>query len=366
MNESGHWILGALAAAMLAACGDVPIYVEVETSELAEASIECGGWQLLESGTSASFRGLDAVDDNVVWVSGTGGTWGRTLDGGATWQMRTVPGAEELDFRDVDAFDADVAYLMSAGPGAASRIYKTVDGGDSWQLQHTNRSPQGFFDGMAFWTADHGLVYGDPVDGFFTVLATEDGGATWTRVPAEAMPPSLEGEAGFAASGSGLAVIDGGHAWFGTGGPEARVFRSTDYGKSWTVVSTPMRGGAGSSGIFSLDFRDALHGVAVGGDYTESDETTANAARTIDGGVTWELIEASPPSGYRSGVAYAPGSSTPTWIAVGTSGSDRSVDDGASWSALGTENLNSVRFTDSECGGWAAGPDGRIARIRAP
>jgi photosystem II stability/assembly factor-like uncharacterized protein len=366
MSGPARWIRIAAVAAAVAGCGaeTVPVVESgpaPQDRQPAAPAVECGGWQPLPSGSSASFRGLDAIDDEVVWVSGTGGTWGRTVDGGATWRMDAITGAEELDFRDVDAFGADVAYLMSAGPGELSRIYKTVDGGASWQLQHTNRRPEGFFDGMAFWDAGRGLVYGDPVDGYFTVLATADGGATWTPVPAESLPPALEGEAGFAASGSGLAVAADGRAWFGTGGPAARVFRSTDHGRTWAVSPTPVRSGAGSSGIFSLDFREAVHGVAVGGDYTRPGEATANAARTADGGVTWEVLHDSPPAGYRSGVAWAPDGRS--LIAVGTSGSDRSEDDGATWSAFDTVGYHSVRFGSSPCSGWAAGPEGRIARL---
>ncbi len=366
-----------LLASLAAGCGREPVPEAAPSptpppAPVAEApSFPCRAWQRSGGGTTASFRGLSAVSDDVVWVSGTGGTWGRTTDGGETWTMRLVPGAEELDFRDVDAVGDRTAYLMSAGPGDASRIYKTTDGGESWMLQLTNPSPEGFWDGMAFWDAERGLVYGDPVDGRMVVLATDDGGATWNRVPEAGMPPAQDGEAGFAASGSGLAVADGGHAWFGTGGPAARVFRSADHGASWTVVETPMLFGESSTGIFSLSFADALHGVAVGGDYTEPEAIAGNAAWTRDGGLTWQAA-GSPPAGFRSSVAHAPGTGGRVWIAVGTSGSDFSLDGGETWTPLGTErhpgggqteNLNAVRFGGSACAAWAAGPDGRLARL---
>lgn len=180
----------------------------------------------------------------------------------------------------------------------------------------------------------------------------------------EDLPPAFDGEAGFAASGSGVAVQPGGHAWFDTGGPEARVFRSSDFGRTWTVASTPIRSGAGSSGIFSLAFRDSLHGVAVGGDYTLPEETAGNAARTSDGGLTRTLIESATPAGFRSAVAYLPGAAGTMLVAAGTSGSDYSLDDGETWSSLGTEVHNSLSFAGSPCDGWTAGPEGRIARLR--
>ncbi len=371
MKTSQRTLCGLLIAALALACGSEPVPEPGASPEPAAVEVAvapdfpCRAWQTLDGGNTASFRGLSAVSDEVVWVSGTGGTWGRTADGGDTWVMGSVPGAEELDFRDVDAFDEQTAYLMSAGPGELSRIYKTVDGGESWQLQHTNAAPAGFYDGMAFWDAERGVLYGDPVGERFVVLSTGDGGATWERVPAAGMPEAAGGEAGFAASGSGIAVAAGGHAWFGTGGPAARVFRSTDYGETWSVAETPMRSGEGSSGIFSLAFSGPLDGIAVGGDYTRPEEAAAGAARTTDGGVTWQPIAGSPPAGYRSAVAYAPGADGQVWIAAGTSGSDLSLDGGATWEPLGTEVANAVRFGGSPCAAWTAGPDGRLARLVA-
>ncbi len=332
----------------------------------------CRAWRLLDSGTAASFRGLSVASDDIVWASGTGGTWGRTTDGGETWVMRTVPGAEELDFRDVDAFDGQAAYLMSAGPGEASRIYKTSDGGETWELRLTNPSPRGFWDGMAFWDVDRGVLYGDPVDGRFDVLLTDDGGTSWARVPADDMPPALDGEAGFAASGSGITVAADGQAWFGTGGTGARVFRSTDFGRSWTVADTPMLAGEGSFGIFSIAFSDSGHGIVVGGDYTQPEAAERHAARSRDGGLSWELIASAPPMGYRSAVAHAPGTDGRVWITVGTLGSDLSLDGGETWAPMDplleegqTQPLalNAVRFGTSTCAAWAAGPEGRLARL---
>lgn len=320
------------------------------------------GWLPQTSGTSASLRGLSAADRRVAWASGSGGVFLRMMDGGATWEADTVPGAAELDFRDVQAFDARTALLLSAGPGAASRIYRTADGGRSWSLRYTNPHPQGFFDGMAFWDTRRGIAYSDPVDGRFLVVTTEDGGVTWTPVPPERIPPALPGEAGFAASGTGIAVQGSSHVWFGTGGgPVARVFHSADRGRSWTASPTPLAAGEGA-GVFALAFRDALHGVAVGGAYTRSDDARGNVAVTRDGGATWTPIRGRPPTGYCSGVAYLPGAPTPTLVAVGTSGSDVSTDDGRSWAPIDTVGFHTVAFAPDGTG-WAAGADGRIARL---
>ena len=125
---------------------------------------------------------------------------------GSTWQTLTVPDAEKLDFRDIDAVDERTAFVLSIGPGEQSRIYKTSDAGATWIEQFVNRDPKAFFDAMAFWDAKRGVAVSDSVDGQFVILTTTDGGATWARVPATALPPALPNEGFFAASGTNVAV----------------------------------------------------------------------------------------------------------------------------------------------------------------
>src|SRR5262245_12345215 len=86
-------------------------------------------WQQQTSGVAHRLRGVSAVSPQVAWASGAGGTVLRTVDGGRTWQPLRVPGAETLDFRDVDAISDRIAYASSIGTGESSRIYKTVDAG---------------------------------------------------------------------------------------------------------------------------------------------------------------------------------------------------------------------------------------------
>lgn len=327
-------------------------------------------WESQASNTKVRFRGVSAVSPTVAWASGERGTYARTTDGGRTWQVGTVPEAAELDFRDVDAFDANTAYLLSIGEGEKSRIYKTTDGGAHWTLQFKSTRPAAFFDAMAFWDRDHGIAMSDPVNGRFLIISTSDGGATWREMPAGGMPPALAGEGGFAASGTCITVEGRNNVWFGTGGTSgARVFRSTDRGRTWKVASTNITSGK-SAGIFSIAFRDARNGVIVGGDYTKEGESKNNAATTRDGGKTWTTIGVAPPNGYRSCVAYVrDGARSPTLVAVGPSGSDYSTDQGASWKSFtGTEGFHTASFAAGASGaGWAAGEQGRLAKyVGAP
>lgn len=319
------------------------------------ASIHAAGWAPQAVKTDADFRGLSVVDAKVVWASGTKGTFVRTTDGGQTWSVGTVPEAEKLDFRDVEAFSDMTAYLLAAGPGGDSRIYKTADGGQTWTMQFKNHDPDAFYDAFAFWDKDHGIALSDPVKGRFPTIVTDDGGATWKRLPEADLPVALPGEGAFAASGSCLVARGKSDAWFATGGTRtARVFRSTDRGRTWSAAETPVTAGVESAGIFSIAFRDATHGLTVGGDYRKPNDAGANAAMTSDGGKTWTACDKLP---YQSGAAWA----KDRWVTVGTAGSYYSLDDGKSWKFFDKESYNAVAFT-AEGAGWAVGPKGRIAR----
>jgi len=320
-------------------------------------------WTPQTSGTTARLRGVSAVNAKVAWASGSRGTYVRTIDGGASWQAGTVPGAERLDFRDVDAFDANTAYLLSIGNGESSQIYKTTDGGQHWTQQFINRNPKAFFDSMAFWDAKNGLAVSDPVDGRFVIIRTTDGGG-WKEIPPENMPPALEGEGAFAASGTCLRTQGKNNVWFSTGGAKtARVFRSTDRGLTWQVAATPIIAGVAAAGIFSVAFKDAQHGIVVGGTYNKESEARDNVAITSDGGKTWQLITGKLPGGFRSGVAYVPGTPGPAIIAVGPLGSDYSLDQGNSWTSLGTDGADAISIAGSVDAIWATGANGRIMKF---
>jgi photosystem II stability/assembly factor-like uncharacterized protein len=310
------------------------------------------------SGTTASLRGVSAVSDQIVWASGTRGTYLRTTDGGAHWSTATVPGADALDFRDVEGVDASTAYLLSIGTGESSRVYKTTDAGAHWTILLQNPDAKGFFDEMAFWNPQQGILVGDQVDGQMVVMATSDGGATWQRMK---MPPAIPGEGAFAASGTGITVMGDHDVWIGTGGlGAARIYHSGDSGRTWSVGPTPVRADSASAGIFSLAFSDPLHGIAVGGDYSKSSDSTDNIAVTTDGGKTWIQPSGAPPNGFRSAVAYI--ADGKIWIAAGPSGADISTDGGQNWKQFDAGNYNAVSFASSKAG-WAVGPRGRIAKF---
>jgi len=316
-----------------------------------------------QSGTTALLQAVSPVNDRIVWVSGHAGTFARTLDGGVSWTAGRVPGADTLQFRDVHAVSADTAWLMSAGSGELSRIFRTTDGGRSWSQQHFNREPEAFFDCMAFWDARRGVVFSDAVRGEHFVLLTVDGGANWERIPPDRLPRAAPGEGGFAASGTCVVTVGRATAFAGTGNaPGAQVLKTTDAGRSWTGTPVPVVSGEGA-GIASVAFRDSLHGAAIGGEIGKPSGRGDYVAFTVDGGRSWTPGGRFTFAGPAYGAAYVPTVDRPRLVAVGPGGADVSRDDGRSWTKLDTLAYWSVGFA-SPSAGWAVGPRGRVVRIR--
>ena len=314
------------------------------------------------SGTEMLLQAVSPVSDQIVWVSGHGGTYARTIDGGQSWNARVIPGAETLEFRDVDAFDARTAYLMSAGSGPLSRIYRTDDGGLTWDLQFLNDHPDGFLDCMAFWNPREGLAYGDAVEGQLFILRTEDGGASWTRVPDDALPPAQDGEGGFAASGSCVETGPRGRAWIATGNAETpRLLWTENEGRSWSFSNVPVVGGV-AAGLTTVDFLDGRRGIALGGVIGQDTVRVDNVTVTSDGGRVWTLGGRPAMRGPVYGASWVPDAPTPTVFAVGPGGADYSTDGGASWQTAAQETYWAVSFA-SLGAGWAVGPEGRITHF---
>jgi len=329
---------------------------------LVSGAASAQSWQAVPSGTAAELRGLSVVSGKVAWASGAKGTVLRTVDG-SSWQALQVPDADKIDFRDIQAFDANTAIAMGAGPGAASRIYRTEDGGASWRLVVTNAVAEGFWDAMAFWDKDNGILFGDPVKGSFQVYTTGDGGKSWQEVASkgiEAMP----NEGAFAASGTCLSVAGSADAWIATGGSAtSRVFHSADRGKTWRASSTPIPAGAAARGVFSVAFLNPKEGFAAGGDYKETRMAGTNGAYSVDGGASWTKVEVAP-AGYMSVVVPVPGAPR-ALVAAGLAGSGYSKDAGRTWTELDRTPLNTLGFA-SPTQGWAVGPKGLLMKYTGP
>lgn len=313
--------------------------------------------EILSSGTNSSLRGLSVVNDNVVWVSGSNGTVGRTTNGGKTWQWRTVTGFEKNDFRDIEAFDASTAIIMSVADPAY--ILKTTDGGESWKVVYENKTKGMFLDAMEFWNDQSGIVIGDPLEGRFFMARTFDGGNSWQDLPMDKRPRADSGEACFAASGTNIRVLDKDEAVFVSGGTRSRMFSKND------PVTLPIIQGKETTGANSIAVWDhfKMKGgkkmLVVGGDFNADSSRTNNCFYSNDGGQTWMAPLVSP-HGYRSSVEYF---SKTEAFACGLNGVDQTTDGGKTWVWISKEGFHVCRSSKLGDAIYLAGGKGKVGRI---
>jgi photosystem II stability/assembly factor-like uncharacterized protein len=334
-------------------------------------------WRFTQTATTNTLVTVDVVNERVIWAAGggfspNGGSVMRTIDGGQNWTDVTPPDPQDEAsqvFRAVKAFDAARAVVLaidffveSSGIIKPSRIYRTVNGGETWSPTFTNDNERVSYSGMAFFDDRRGLAVSDSIDGSFLIQTTTNGGESWELDSSAEVPPALEGGEGIFATGTSLLTVGERDAWFGvTGtGQSPRVFHTSNGGTTWTVANTPIPGSDnGRAGLRSLSFRDRRHGLLVGG--TPPTDDTAGlgfAARTSDGGQTWDLVGT--PTGFRNGVAWISGQ---TAIAVGNPGSDVSFNAGQTWARFNDTFLLGVNCSSPDvC--WAVGDGGKAARLR--
>nr|WP_121271491.1 YCF48-related protein [Pedobacter schmidteae] len=305
----------------------LPFFVFAQTDKLVP----------LTTGTNTSIRGMCVVSDQVAWVSGSNGYVGKTTDGGKTWQWLQPAGFNKLDFRDIEAFDADKAIVVNAG--APAYVLLTVDGGKTWTERYKNTDSAIFLDGMDFWDAKNGIIFGDPIFHKMQLLQTKDGGQNWNDISANVKFEITPGEAGFAASGTTIKAMPGGSTWIATGGAKAHIYFSNNYARTWKRFACPIVQGESSTGTFSMAFNTQKEGVVVGGNYLKDKENLNNVLLTKDGGRSWHK-PIQPVGGYRSGVAYI---SSSFLIATGSSGTDVSRDGGLNWGTISDLNFNVVQ-----------------------
>ncbi|HVS64038.1 MAG TPA: hypothetical protein VMT85_11120 [Thermoanaerobaculia bacterium] len=316
----------------------------------------------LASGTQERLQAIDAGDGVVLWASGIGGTVVRSVDGGASWRLLPVEGAAELELRDIEAFGAERAFALAAGPGEQSRILATADGGATWIERWRNPEPEAFYDCFDFWRDGRGIAFSDSVGNRLLLAVTRDG-VTWHAGPFG--PPALDGEGGFAASGTCLITGDAGRAWIGTGAAGvARVLATEDYGTSWAVFETPISAGGEAAGILSLARDDAGGLYAFGGDIADAESRGGRVACSGDGGRSWTPTKGEP--GF-AGAIYAGaargGGEGAELLAVGPGGAGYSPDAGATWIGIDQRSWWSVAWTPMG-DAILAGPEGRLARWR--
>jgi photosystem II stability/assembly factor-like uncharacterized protein len=307
--------------------------------------------KVLTSGETTSLRGLSVVSNKIIWVSGSNGMVGESLDAGETWNWMQVKGFEKTDFRDIEAFDAVTAAVM--GVSEPAYILKTIDAGKTWKLVYENKTKGMFLDAMEFWNEQSGIVIGDPINNKFFIERTFDGGNTWRDIPKQNYPVADSGEACFASSGTNIRALAKDEACFVTGGLRSRLFIRDK------KIDLPILQGKESTGANSVAVKNKKTLIVVGGDFTKPDVTEKNSFITNDGGKTW-TAPAVAPHGYRSCVEYL---ADKNWISCGLNGVDYSVDDGKTWYLISDESFHVCRKAKDGKSVFLAGMNGKVGKF---
>lgn len=313
--------------------------------------------EMLTQGTKTSIRGLSVVNDQVVWVSGSNGTIGKSTNGGKDWKWMVVKGFEKTEFRDIEAFDAATAVIM--GIGEPAYILRTTNGGDSWKVVYENKAKGMFLDAMEFWNVHSGIVLGDPINGKFFIARTFDGGNSWQEISEERKPRADSGEACFAASGTNIRALDRNEAVFVTGGLRSRVF-IRDKAVDLPIVQGKETTGANSIAVYDYFKRKGGKTmIVVGGDFNADSSSVQNCFYSNNGGKTWKASRI-PPKGYKSCVEYL---SRKHLVATGLRGVDYSIDAGNTWKSISSESFHVTRIAKIGSTVYLAGGNGRVAKL---
>ena len=292
-----------------------------------------------------SIRAIEIDEISNLWFAGSNGKFGRITGGELTIDSLSYQ-EKTPSFRSL-ALRKNEAYALSIENPALLFRLPEPGSGETPELVYKEEHEDVFYDSMIFLNPKVGIAMGDPIQGCLSLLITRDGGRSWKKKSCQELPATVEGEAGFAASDTNIASR-GDLIWIGTGGKKARVFASTDKGESWTAFDTPIVQGGAMTGIYSLDFADALNGIAMGGNWEKKGDFTGTKAITENGGKTWSLVSNGDLPGYISCVQYVPETEGKELLACSTEGIYYSADKGSNWIKLSDKGFYSLRFADKE------------------
>ncbi len=315
---------------------------------------------IVDTSKKVSIRGLSVVDDATIWCSGNNGSVARSIDGGKTFTWQTIKGYEKLDFRDIEAFDANTAIVMGIAEPAI--ILKTKDGGQSWQKVFEDTTKGMFLDAMDFDEKGFGVVIGDPINNKIFIASTSNNGDSWTKVSNDELLEMMNiqiGEAFFASSGTNVKLISSDSSLTSlmvTGGKKSRF---VDMKFFENLIDLSLNQGKESTGANSIDVFENK-AVIVGGDFANDKDTTGNCVLVSLNKEPEFTKPQTPPHGYRSCVVYI---NKNTLVTCGTSGVDISYDGGKNWQLISTKSFHVVQKSKKGKAIYLAGSSGKIARL---
>jgi hypothetical protein len=314
---------------------------------------------MLDSGQRVSLRGLSAVSDKIIWVSGSSGVVGLSTNGGHQWKWLHVPHFEKSDFRDIEAFSDREAVIMGITKPAV--ILRTVDGGQSWSTVLEEPDSTVFLDAMCF-SGDQGALIGDPDSGKIYFARTVDRGKTWNRSPFPGLETTAAGEAFFASSGSNAVLLATHHPGIEptillvSGGSKSSLYFSD---KRYPLSLNQGKETTGANSI-AINPLDPFQLFVVGGDY-KNDTLRLGNSLLIHLNPFSLKPPVTPPHGYRSCVEYI---DQTRLICCGTSGVDISLDGGIHWKLISNRSFHICRRSLSGHSVFLAGVNGSIAQLQ--
>lgn len=310
---------------------------------------------------STSIRAIESINEQTVYFAGSNGKFGYTSDAGNTWNIRILRYQDTITphFRSI-AKNGDAFYVLSiANPAILYQLNQ-----DTTKIVYTEQHEKVFYDCIKFFNnGKDGIAVGDPTSDCPSIIITSDGGNTWKKIPCSDLPTFKEGEAFFAASNTNIEIVNN-TVWIASGGTKARILKSTNKGKTWTIHNTPIIQGDGPQGIYSIDFLDEQNGIAIGGNYAKPKDNSKNKAVTTNGGETWQIIADNKNPEYKSCVQYVPNTQGKEVFAVGKTGISFSNNKGKTWTQVSDKPFYTIQFVNKNTA-WLAGNE-TIAKMTLP
>lgn len=295
-------------------------------------------WNPSKFGQSSWASEISVVNDSVVWVRDAGAdSISITSNGGSSWKSIALPIIP--DFLNaaggICAISPSKAYYILSFSNNKG-IYMTTDTCKTWTRQATAFNQSASFPNFIhFWNENQGISVGDAIPNF-EIYTTTNGGIQWNRVADANMPyGNNEGtyntQASFRTHGNSFSFLT----------TSARIFRSLDYGATWSVINTPFHNAMDST--ITFDFRDNNNGIIS---YCSNDGLHYKMYKTTNGGQTWDSIST---TNYYQQIKYIP--ALKAYCSMNLNGGlSYSCDDGQTWTTVSYFNhikLKSANFSSS-------------------